>query len=205
MNYIYDILANFNKEYYEFYDWNEEDEITHIKKIPIIKTNKEFLYNIKYNDIIVEKKLLEKINRKTEMFNKINKENYICIITDGNHALIAKFNPNGKIIERSSLIIEEENEILEIVEDTEEENYSYNINKKQNYEQFKTRKEKEKSKYILKELENITEDKLKYIYFDIFNKEENNIKKIITKLKTEVNTNYNETLNKIYDFLKMTS
>lgn len=206
MNYIYDVLANFNEEYYEFYDWNEKDEITHIKKTPIIKTNKEFLYNIKYNDIIVEKKLLEKINKKTESFNiKTNKLNYVCIITDGKTALIAKFNINGKIIERSSMLIEEENEVLDIVQNEEETNYSYNINKKNIYEIFKTRKEKEISKYILTELENISEDKLKYIYFDIFDKEEHDIKKIINKLKTEINYNYNEKCTKIYKFLKMTS
>ena len=37
MTYIYDILLNFNEEYYEFYDWNKEDTIVHIKKIPIYK------------------------------------------------------------------------------------------------------------------------------------------------------------------------
>lgn len=204
MNYTYDILANFNKEYFDFYDWNEDDEITHIKKTPIIKTREEFLYNVKYNDIIVEKELLEKINKKTELFNKKN-QNYICVITDEKTALIAKFNQTGKIIERSSLIIEEENEILEIAEKIEEINYSYNLNKKQSYEQFKTRKEKEICKYILTEIEKINEDKLKYIYYDYFNKEEQDIKKIIKKLKSEINNNYDEKFTKIYNFLKTTS
>ena len=204
MNYTYDILANFNKEYFDFYDWNEEDEITHIKKTPIIKTRKEFLYNIKYNDIIVEKELLEKINKKTELFNKKN-QNYICVITDGKAAIIAKFNQAGKIIERSSLIIEEENEILDIAEKIEETNYSYNLNKKQSYEQFKTRKEKEICKYILTEIEKINEDKLKYIYYDYFNKEEQDVKKILKQFKTEINNNYDEKFKKMYNFLKMTS
>ena len=31
MNYIYDILANFNNIYYDFFDWNESDNIIHIK------------------------------------------------------------------------------------------------------------------------------------------------------------------------------
>ena len=37
MNYTYDILANFNETYYEFYEWNNKDELTHIKRLPIIK------------------------------------------------------------------------------------------------------------------------------------------------------------------------
>ena len=27
MNYIYDIVLNFNKEYYSFYEWNRKDNI----------------------------------------------------------------------------------------------------------------------------------------------------------------------------------
>ena len=37
MNYIYDLLLNFNENIYEFYDWNKTDNIKHIKKIPIFK------------------------------------------------------------------------------------------------------------------------------------------------------------------------
>ena len=34
MNYIYDILLNFKNKLYDFYDWNINDDITHIRKIP---------------------------------------------------------------------------------------------------------------------------------------------------------------------------
>ena len=43
MNYTYDILANFNETYYEFFEWNNKDELTHIKKLPIIKVDKNVL------------------------------------------------------------------------------------------------------------------------------------------------------------------
>ena len=36
MNYIYDILINFNENLYDFYDWNLNDQIDHIRKIPVI-------------------------------------------------------------------------------------------------------------------------------------------------------------------------
>ena len=74
MNYTYDILANFNETYYEFFEWNNKDELTHIKKLPIIKVDRTFLNNMKNNDVVVEKELLEKIFRKTEFF-KTNKKN----------------------------------------------------------------------------------------------------------------------------------
>ena len=36
MNYIYDVITNFNDTYYDFYEWNKKDKLTHFKKIPII-------------------------------------------------------------------------------------------------------------------------------------------------------------------------
>ena len=35
MNYIFDVCLNFNKELYNFYEWNNEDEILYILKIII--------------------------------------------------------------------------------------------------------------------------------------------------------------------------
>ena len=37
MTYIYDILLNFKEELIEFYDWNKNDNIIHIRKIPLLK------------------------------------------------------------------------------------------------------------------------------------------------------------------------
>ena len=34
MNFIYDIVLNFNKDYYDFFEWNKKDSVINIKKIP---------------------------------------------------------------------------------------------------------------------------------------------------------------------------
>ena len=47
MNYIYDVVLNLQKEYYDFYEWNQNDNIFHMRKIPIIKINKKQLLEIK--------------------------------------------------------------------------------------------------------------------------------------------------------------
>ena len=206
MNYIYDILANFNEHYYDFYDWNELDNLIHIKKLPLIKCNSNFLYNIKYNDIIVEKKLVDKIYKKADFFsNKTNKVNYVCAITDGRTSLIAKFNHDGSVIERSSLLIDEENEIIDIAEEMNTCEYNYVVKQNKKIENFKTRKEIEISKYILTKLENIEDDKLRYLYFDCFDKEEIDTKIILNRIIYEIKNNFNNIYTKIYDFLKMTS
>ena len=72
MSYIYDILANFNDCFYEFFDWNENDNIIHIKKLPILKVSVDFFNKVKYCDVIVDGSLIEKIYRRTDFFS-INK------------------------------------------------------------------------------------------------------------------------------------
>ena len=40
MNYYYDFILNFNKErepYYNFYEWEKDDDLVKIKKIPIFR------------------------------------------------------------------------------------------------------------------------------------------------------------------------
>ena len=73
MNYIYNIYLNFNKNYYDYYEWNDNDNIILVKKIPIIKTNTNDFKNIISNYI--------KINNK----DKLSIKNYF-IITDSKNA-----------------------------------------------------------------------------------------------------------------------
>ena len=49
MNYIYDIVLNFNKEYYSFYEWNRKDNIINVKKIPLFLVDNECFNIMKYD------------------------------------------------------------------------------------------------------------------------------------------------------------
>ena len=51
MSYIYDILLNYNKELYDFYEWNLDDDICHIRKTPLFKVTTNQLVDIANNDI----------------------------------------------------------------------------------------------------------------------------------------------------------
>ena len=35
MDYIYDIVLNFNDDYYEFYEWKQEDKIINISEVKL--------------------------------------------------------------------------------------------------------------------------------------------------------------------------
>ena len=46
MNYIYDIVINLNQQYYDFFEWNQNDVVYHIRKIPIFKIESQDFLNL---------------------------------------------------------------------------------------------------------------------------------------------------------------
>lgn len=205
MNYIYDILANFNDSFYDFFDWNENDNIIHIKKIPILRVNVDFFNKVKFYDVIVDRTLLEKIYRKTDFFNiNKNKYNYVCCLCDGREAIIVNFDSKGKVLGRSSLLIDEENEVIDISECIDLFDCCLSVINEYSYDVFKTRKEISINHLFFDELKCMDSDKLKYLYFECFNERENDIKKIIDKINHEIVNNFDSIYDKIYTFLKLT-
>ena len=98
MDYIYDIVLNFQNNYYDFYEWKSTDKIINIKKILVYKVNNQDYLNLKYNEIILDKKILP---TQTKMF----------LVTNGIEVMGILLDNDGKIIKRSSLIFEEEAEV----------------------------------------------------------------------------------------------
>ena len=207
MSYTYDILVNFNSDYYDFFDWNDNDNIIHIKKLPILKVESTFLFNAKYADIIVEKLFVDKIYNKTDFFKnkKFDNYNYVCALTDGREAFVVRLDSSGRIIGRSSLMIDEENEIIDISDSLEVNNFSSIVNSTYLPVDFKTRKEIQINGFILNELKVISDEKLRYLYFDCFNCIENDINIILNNIKYEITNNFEHVYHKIYDFLKLSS
>lgn len=198
MKYIYDIVLNFNEEFFEFYDWNLNDEITHIKKIPIIKIDSLKINEIKNNDIEFDNEFLNKIENKTETFKK--KIKYAFLITDDTEVIALKITDK---IKYSSLQITEE---LDILEDLNLNYYDlkYNLKKKKNNYLLKTRLQYEiKNKVIdfITNLENDTDiEKLRYIYYECFNRKELEKKVILENIKKQLKNK--EIYLKLMDFCK---
>ena len=59
---VYDILVNIidSERVYEFFEWNNKDDIEHIKKIPLVKVSSHFLDDCINNNITVDKSFLKK-------------------------------------------------------------------------------------------------------------------------------------------------
>ncbi len=193
MNYIYDIILNFNEQIYDFYEWNKSDNLTHIRKIPLIRVNSKDLYNIENNYIKFNEDLFNKIKSRTEVFaGRTVKTIDACIFSDGTSVIAVKVKNNKYYF--SKLIIEEEMEVIEVATRMKEMNIEYEIIKKR-FNDLKTRKELEIEDYVKRELnkleKNNEEEKLKYLFFECFGKKDYDIKKL-----------YKES-NKIYEILKL--
>ena len=208
MNYIYDMFLNFKEKLYDFYDWNTNDNITHIRKIPAFKITSKKLKDIKDNIVQIDKSFLKKIYNKTEEFkkNETNKISYIALFSDGNDILAIKFNKKGINYMKSSLAIDEQDDIIDIIKFQKEINLKYKIIKNQKQEVFKTRFEIENKKFIITELNKIYNDKnykkINYICLECFGKPEPNINKSINKIKKEI-TKENDNFYKILDIFKI--
>lgn len=193
MNYIYDIILNFNEQIYDFYEWNKSDNLTHIRKIPLIRINSKDLYNIENNNIRFNEELFNKISNKTEIFSGRTVKNIdACLFSDGTSVLALKFKNNKYYY--SKLILEEEMEVTEVSTRMKESVINYEIISKKT-KSLKTRKELEIENYVKKELnileKNHEDEKLKYLFFECFGKKKYDVKKL-----------YNES-DKIYGILKL--
>ena len=188
MDYVYDIVLNFQSVYYEFYEWQPTDKIINIKRIPIYKiTNQDYL-NIKNNNVIIER-------------NTIPKQNKIFLITSGLEIMGIMIDNNGKVIKKSSLLFEENDEILEEKDEIKLIKIKYNIINKSSTK-IESRLKKEKKIYINKYLNSLDKEKdkyfLKYLYYDIFTIDESDINKIYNCLHELSSSNP----TKLYESIK---
>ena len=206
MNYIYDVLLNFKKQLYDFYEWDIADEIIHIRRIPVIRISSKALFDIKSKKIKLEDNMLKKYHNKTEIFQKksIKTIGTCAIFTDTKESVACLFK-NNQIDQKSRLLIDEDEDLLEIGKSIIEEDLKYFVTKAYFSNPFKTKYELEMERYVDKKLNKIKDCKvLEYLYYECFNRkpEKNiNVKNIIKKKIKEKE----ELCKKAFEFLKLTA
>ena len=189
-------------DYYNFFEWYKSDNIINIKKIPFFLVDNNTYTSMKYNIIIVDQDFVRSIKDKTSTYTKL-KVGPSCLITNGKEAMGLLFNDKGNLIKRSSLLLDEEEEVLDEVNDNNK--YNIGIIKNQKRRIFNiNRLEKEKKdfliRYISKENSLIN---LKYLYYDYFEKEEQDIDIIKKTLIKEIKYNWNKKFQEFYNTVKM--
>ena len=208
MNYVFDVFLNFNKELYNFYEWNDEDEVLYFLKIPVFKIEDELINDFIYNDIKVDNLFLKKIYNKSQIyFKKSNKINdYSCIITSSKYVVGLNFDRNGYINSRSFLSLEEESEVIEFSKFIKYSIINYKVIRRNNIkENYLTRKEKSDISSIKKFLNDLEKnkkiDELKYLYYELFNIQEDDYKKIKVKLDNILSSS-DKKREKLFEIIK---
>ena len=208
MSYIYDICLNFQKRDIEFYDWNLSDNIYHIRKIPIFKVDSKTYFEIRQNEVTFSEEFLKKIENRTEIFGnkKIRYLEYAFLISNEKDVFGVLL--NGSDSKRSSIMIEDMNDILEISNRIYLSKIDYTILKPREKKSFKTRREEDMEKYLNQSIDKLIKEKdklkLEYLYYECFNKKSNNEENMILHIKKEMKNHFDDVSDKLYTFFKLT-
>ena len=187
MIYIYDILLNLRQmdEGLEFYEWKEDDLIEHIKKVPLFKVSKTLIEDLFTNKLQLDITILPKIRNKAICyFNGETKQiPYLVLLSDGRKCFAIELDNKGNTLYKSSLLLDEEEEVLEMTEELVELPIGYKKTKIKNNKDQLTRFEKDNQKFLLRELEKIKDNKeeINYLYEEYF---DNNFTSIDDKFNT---------------------
>lgn len=209
MTYIYDILLNFNSDFYEFYEWEKTDYIHHIKKIPVYKVNTNLIDDIFTKKIVIDSPITYEIMNKTEVFEnkKIRILKYACLFTDGYRVIALLLNDDFSVLKISDLLLDEACDTINISKRLNLCDVAYNIiGSKKDYS-FLTRMEIKIKKYLLKEFKNSYKEKdinkLKYLYFEYFDTSLDDLDKIFLSLVESLSSEITPKHLKLYELIKL--
>ncbi len=208
MNYVYDILSNFNQELYDFYDWDKNDNFTHLRKVPSFRVSKEVLVDLMFKKVKIKGNLLKLIKDKTQVFTKegVDVIEYCFIVSDSVNSLGVILDEDGVVYKRSKFLVSEELEINKCLKTSKIYNVEYNLLSSKTHYSNMTRNEEKVTNLILSELELIMDstDKIDYLYYEWFNtnKGKNKYKKLVSSIKSSY-TSKHEYILELLNLLKI--
>ncbi len=201
MIYVYDVLINLNEEVYDFYDWEETDDFSHIRRAPLFKVNHEVYSDFCVKKVRLQGETMSLIKDKTQLFSSRNIEvmPYGAIITDGEHAIMVEFDSKGFSKRKSKFLVNEEMEILDVSSNMKLSKLDYNVVNNKARVNNMLRSEKKTLENILDELSSLKEDseKIDYLYYEWFERQDgvNKYDKLVSSLKKEFSYRHLEFLD----------
>lgn len=207
MLYYYDILLNFGEEnnFYKFYEWEENDSIEFIKKIPLFRIPNSTLKDLLKYQVKFPTSLVEQIHCKTILKSNSKYLENAFIVSDAKNALALELDNDGYVISRSNLLLSDEINLTEMMYTIKETKIQYEKLKK--YPIRKDIRQKEEIKKLIKceittlyKSNNIS--KLKYLYYEWFNENTSDIEIITSKMNKMLEKDSIENLNRIYNLIK---
>lgn len=200
MTYIYDIALNFQDNYYQFFEWNKHDKIKNLSKLPIYHVTDEDILNFKNNKVKVDISTIQKFKEENAKRGKI-----ILLVSNSIITIGLLFDLEGNVLKKSSLIYEEEDEANDIAMHLPLTKITYQeiipIN-----EENKLRIEIEKKETLIHYIkENQDKILLKYLYYEYFHQENNNLEQIKKYLLNEIEKNWTKKQNDLYHLVALIS
>lgn len=204
MNYYYDLVLNFNETAFMFYEWNENDVIEFIKKIPLFSVNNKVLKDLIYNEIVVDKEFLNLIEDKCELKNGTLK--YVALFASKNGAIALEFKNDGKSISRSFLQVDDEIGVTEMLYTIPLFKFDYTLGQKIKINK-NLRIEEDIKKFIELEIDSLYKkgnfDKLKYLYNEWFLKDSNDLNIIYKDMKEKLKGDLTDKEMNIYNLIRL--
>ena len=207
MYYFYDILLNFqgDNDLFEFYEWLNTDNIEFVKKIPLFRVSTKLLQDSLKYKVRFDENVIYQIKNKTILKSTKSIENAF-VISDAKNALALELDNNGNVISRSKLLLKDEENLLETMFTMKDIDLKYE--KLEKYKKKDSIRQIEEIKKLIKcEIETLYESKniskLKYLYYEWFNKNCSNLDKIHKDMLNALQKDYNANLKQIYDFIKI--
>lgn len=198
MNYIYDIVLNFQDNYYNFFEWDRKDKIKNISKVPIYRVTDHDLLILKNNQVKVGDSFLTQVKED----NKKHKKN-ICLVSNTQISIGLLIDEDGTILKRSSLLFEEEEEANNFSDTLPITEISY-LENKEIIPQEKLRIEIERKDHLINYINNNTDPMiLKYLYYEYYQEECEDYNKIKKSLLTELEKDWNMKQNNLYQIIKL--
>ena len=124
MNYIYDIVLNFQDNYYQFFEWNRKDKIKNVSKISVYRVDDQDLIDLSYNQITLDTPFLTELIEHNKKYKKL-----MCLISNTNQTIGLLFSKEGQLLKRSSLLFEEESEVNHLAKELPITKMTYKQNK----------------------------------------------------------------------------
>lgn len=209
MKNVYDILINFKKMPYEFYEWRKEDDIEHIKVMPSFKVSDKCLFDFINSQCSVKNDFLKLMEGKSEIFcNRLIKViDYACIIFNNDCCLALEFDKQGKVIGKSKLLFDEADDVVTSGIDLPLTKIDYTVEYEIKLPTNYTRRQLNMIKILTKYLDTVfkknEKDEIKYMYFECFDEIEENEVKAYKKLALYVNNADMNVINKLKSLIKV--
>ena len=209
MYYYYDVLLNFGseEEVYEFYEWDNEDTIEFVKKIPLFRVSTQTLLDqFKYKTAFTEE-FLKQIENKTIVKSTNETLSYAFILSDAKNTIALELDAAGKVINRSKLLLSDEANLLEMLFTMRETELVYEKGEKYK-KRSGLRQVSEIKKLIKCEIDTLFTSKNKsmliYLYYECFNKESEDISVMVRDMKNALKKEYDVNFSRIHDLIELT-